>query len=369
MSLELDTSRKIIHIDMDAFYASVEVLDNPKLKGLPLVVGGDPNSRAVVCSASYEARKFGVRSAMPCSMAKRLCPQALFIHPHFSRYTDISRQLHNIFSQYTDIIEALSLDEAWLDVTLNHLNETSATRVAQKIKAQIREELGLTCSAGISFNKFLAKIASDEKKPDGLFVIAPAQAHDFLMKMEVRKIPGVGKVTEQKLKALGIEYGAQLYMRSELELQTNFGKTGGYLYRRIRGIDNNPVIVEHETKSVSVETTFDKDLTYGDDLIAELRQLVDDLMRRLDKKGLAGKTITLKIKFFDFKQVTRSVTRQTNFLSATAIFRTAFDKLTQVCLEEFSQRKIRLIGVGISGFEAETAYGPRSLQLDLFPED
>lgn len=202
--------RKIIHVDMDAFYAAVEVLDNPSLKGRPVIVGGNPASRSVVCSASYEARKFGIRSAMACSLAKRLCPGAVFIRPNFTRYREISRRIHEIFKRYTVHIETLALDEAWLDVTVNLQDIPSATQIAQMIKNKIRDELRLTCSAGVSYNKFLSKIASDEKKPDGLFVITPDDAPDFLKSMEVGKVSGVGKVTQKKLEALGIKYGNQL---------------------------------------------------------------------------------------------------------------------------------------------------------------
>ncbi|MBU3915164.1 DNA polymerase IV, partial [bacterium] len=227
-------TRKIIHFDMDAFYASVEILDNPALRGLPVVVGGSPQSRSVVSAASYKAREFGIRSAMPCSKAERLCPNAVFVRPRFERYQEISERIHEIFKKYTDIIEPLSLDEAWLDVTENLIDCPSATWIAQKIKKDIREQTGLTGSAGVSYNKFLAKIASDEKKPDGLFVITPENSADFLKDFHVRKIPGVGKVTAARMELFGIEKGYQLLEKTEDYLTQHFGKLGKYLYDIIR---------------------------------------------------------------------------------------------------------------------------------------
>lgn len=358
--------RKILHIDMDAFYPSVEVLDHPELAGVALIVGGDPNSRSVVSSASYEARKFGVHSAMPCSRAKRLCPHAIFLPPRMGRYHEVSVQIHQIFRQYTDLIEPISLDEAWLDVTENKRQIPSATWVARAIKAQIRAELHLTCSAGVSFNKFLAKIASDERKPDGLFVLTPELAPEFLAKMEVRKIPGVGKVTQARLKELGIEYGHQLLQQSETFLVEQFGKFGRYLYCIIRGQDDSPVVSERETKSISAENTFAVDYLYGDHLVQELREIVHDLGRRLDKYAITGKTLTLKVKFHDFRQITRSITQDQDFTTREMIFDAAHQKLKLVCQTEFPQKPIRLLGVGISNLT--TPEGPPTIerQLELF---
>ena len=354
-------ARKIIHIDMDAFYPSVEVLDNPAFRGLPLIVGGDPNSRGVVASASYEARKFGVHSAMASSVAKRLCPQAIFLPTRMSRYREISLQIQEIFHQYTDLVEPISLDEAWLDVTENFPRIRSATWIAQKIKAQIKHELRLTCSAGVSFNKFLAKIASDERKPDGLFVITPQIAPQFLQRLEVRRIPGVGKVTQQKMKALGIEFGEQLLEKSELFLIEHFGKFGTYLYQIIRGNDPRPVVAHREYKSISVETTFATDLLYGQPLLAELRALCQDLSKRMHRKALSGKTLTVKIKFYDFQQITRSITQEQDYQGADAIFDCAQQKLAVVCQTEFPQKAIRLLGVGVSNFSTTMPQ-----QLDFF---
>ncbi len=363
----IQKNRRIIHVDMDAFYVAVEVLDNPSLKELPVIVGGHPDSRGVVCSASYEARKFGIRSAMACSIARRQCPSAIFIFPRFKRYREISRRIHDIFGQYTDQIEALALDEAWLDVTENLFNIPSATIIAQKVKQQIKTDLKLICSVGVSFNKFLAKIASDEKKPDGLFVITPDQAFDFLQQMEVRKIPGVGKVTQQKLAELGIVYGYQLYEKPESVLIEKFGKMGSYLYQRVRGIDHGPVVTFRDTKSISNETTFNNDLFYGRPLLVELKKLIDNVSKRVQRQKLAGKTLILKIKFFDFHQITRSITRRTPFTDDEIIFHVAKEKLKLVCQTEFPNKKIRLLGIGLSNFDSNISQNKKGIQLDLFP--
>ncbi len=359
--------RKIIHIDMDAFYPSVEILDNPELKGLPIIVGGKPNSRGVVASASYEARKFGVHSAMACSAAYRLCPQAIFLPSRMSRYRDISIQIHAVFREYTDLIEPISLDEAWLDVTENFQQIPSATWVAQKIKQQIKTEVRLTCSAGVSFNKFLAKIASDEQKPDGLFVITPQTASQFLKNLEVRKIPGVGKVTQVKLKKLGIEYGYQLQEKSEPFLVRHFGKMGTYLFHIIRGRDSRPVVAHRERKSISVENTFAADLLYGRELLEELQDLCRNLLKRMQKKTLiTGRTLTLKVKFHDFKQITRCISQNHDYQTSDEIFECTTEKLRHVCQSEFPRKPIRLLGVGISSFSKEGLQDHDQTQLDLF---
>lgn len=360
--------RKIIHIDMDAFYPSVEVLDNPALKGVALIVGGDPNGRGVVSSASYEARKFGVRSAMSCALAKKRCPHAIFLPPRISRYREISSQIHTIFQQYTDLIEPISLDEAWLDVTENFQNIPSATWIAEQIKAQIRADVHLTCSAGVSFNKFLAKIASDEDKPDGLYVITPESAPAFLHDMAVRKIPGVGKVTQAKLKHLGIEYGYQLLEQSEAMLVEHFGKMGSYLYNIIRGHDPRPVVSHRECKSISVENTFVTDLLYGQPLLDELQTLCRGLRKRLEKQALYGKTLTLKVKFHDFQQITRSVTHVQEYQTEEDIWACAHQKLQEVCESEFPDKPVRLLGVGISNFTRDEQPPDEQRQLELFPE-
>ncbi len=357
--------RKIIHVDMDAFYVAVEVLDQPSLAGAPVIVGGRPDSRSVVCSASYEARKFGIRSGMACSVAKRLCPKAVFLSPHFDKYKEYSLRIHQIFRRYTDIIESVALDEAWLDVTVNPKNIPSATWIAELIKKQIRDELRLTCSAGVSYNKFLAKIASDEKKPDGLFVITPEDAPRFLLNMDVRKIPGVGKVTQKRLESLDVKVGSQLLAKSESFLVSHFGKMGKHLYCIIRGEDARPVHPCRERKSVSVENTFQSDLVYGKPLVKELETLVEDLIVRLEKHSAKGKTLTLKVKFSDFQLVARSVTKAGGFSSAGGILPIAMEKLKSVCCAEFSGKGVRLIGVGISNLFNGEAKQNKPVQLDF----
>ena len=361
-----DRIRKIIHVDMDAFYASVEIRDNPSLNGLPVVVGGSPESRSVVSAASYRAREFGIRSAMPCSMAKRLCPDAVFLPPRFQRYQEVSRQIHGIFKKYTLLIEPLSLDEAWLDVTHNLINSPSATWIAKSIKEDILKELGLTSSAGVSYNKFLAKIASDEKKPDGLFIITPDNAQQFLLELSVKKIPGVGKVTYKKLQLLGIEKGDQLHAKSEAYLIQHFGKLGRYLFRIIRGIDERSVVSHRERKSIGIETTFNSDHQYGDEVKAELNSLLKRLSKRLEKSKKIGKTFTLKIKFEDFQQITRSMTSPSMELTEKTITQLAFKKLADICRFEYPNKKIRLIGLSISNFHKTSSAQTKNQQIDIF---
>lgn len=359
--------RKIIHVDMDAFYASVEMKDNPALRGKPVVVGGSPQSRSVVSAASYEARKFGVHSAMACSRAQRLCPNAIFVPPRFSRYKEISSRIHEVFRSYATEIEPVSLDEAWLDVTTNLIGCPSATIVAKKIKADIKETIGLTCSAGVSFNKFLSKVASDEDKPDGLFVITPENATEFLWNISVKKIPGVGRVTQARLRTLGIEKGYQLKAKSESYLMEHFGKFGEYLYHIIRGRDDRPVRSHRERKSVGAENTFSEDLDYGQQLFSELDSLLTELNRRYDKLEKTARTISLKVKFADFHQITRSVTRQDIPVDQEFIRSAMAEKLNNVCNIEFKHRKIRLLGVALSGFEEKvTENGQDNIQLNLF---
>jgi len=361
-----DKVRKIIHLDMDAFYASVEIRDNPSLKGLPVVVGGSPESRSVVSAASYKAREFGIRSAMPCSVAKRLCPDTVFLPPRFQRYQEVSNRIHEILKKYTDLIEPLSLDEAWLDVTHNLVNSPSATWIAQNIKDDILHDLGLTSSAGVSYNKFLAKIASDEKKPDGLFVITPENAQQFLLELSVKKIPGVGKVTFKKLQALGIETGQHLFTKSETYLVKHFGKLGSYLHRIIRGIDDRSVISQRERKSIGIETTFGSDYLYGEEIKSELDKLLKRLSKRLNKSEKTGKTFSLKIKFDDFQQITRSVTPPSQKLNEETIAQLANQKLADICSFEYPNKKIRLIGISISNFQKVSSHHDKNQQIDIF---
>ena len=357
--------RKIIHFDMDAFYASVEILDNPILQGMPVVVGGSPESRAVVCTANYVARKFGIRSAMPCSNAKRLCPNTIFISPRFERYREISAIIHQVFQKYTDKIEPLSLDEAWLDVTKNKINCPSATWIAKSLKKDIRTTTGLTGSAGVSYNKFLAKIASDEDKPDGLFVITPQSAQLFLAEIEIRKIPGVGRVTQKRLQQLAIEKGSQLQAKSEGFLVNHLGKLGHYLYHIIRGLDLREVEPRKERKSVGIENTFAHDIYYGDELKEVLKLLLIGLEKRLKQAGKRGRTLTLKVKFEDFKQLTRSVSTKVGDLNEDRISVIAYQKLAEVC-QKFTKKRVRLLGVAVSNFPSRKREDDKNQQLDFY---
>ena len=295
------TGRKIIHVDMDAFYASVEQRDAPALRGKPVAVGGS-RERGVVAAASYEARAFGVHSAMPSMRAYRLCPELIFVPPRFDHYRDISKQIRGILLQYTDLVEPLSLDEAYLDVTANKQGNPSATQVAQAIRAQIWEEIRLTASAGVSINKFLAKIASDLNKPNGLHVIAPHEAEAFLEQLPIERFHGIGAKTAQKMKRLGIHTGADLKARSEAALAQHFGKVGRHFYRIARAIDERPVEPDRERKSVGVETTFRQDLCDEAEMLAALRLLTEKACERLAHLQTGAMTVTLKIKYLDFVQ-------------------------------------------------------------------
>ena len=291
--------RKIIHIDMDAFYASVEQHDHPELRGLPIAVGG-AESRGVVCAASYEARRFGVRSAMPGAKARKLCPQLIFVPVNFDRYREVSRAIHGIFHDYTDIIEPISLDEAFLDVTENKVGEPIAVEIAREIRRRIREELGLTASAGVSYNKFLAKIASDARKPDGLCTIHPSQALDFIADLPVEAFWGVGRATAERMHLLGIRTGADLRERSLEQLTRHFGKAGRVFYDFARGVDERPVIYEWVRKSLGCERTFGENSAEPLVVEAHLREVVEELDGRLQRRQFSGRTLTLRVKFADF---------------------------------------------------------------------
>ena len=293
--------RKIIHIDMDAFYASVEQRDNPELRGLPIAVGG-ARERGVVAAASYEARKYGVRSAMPSVTARRRCPDLVFVKPRFDVYSAISREIRAIFADYTDLIEPLSLDEAYLDVS----GAESARAVAEEIRARIKAEIGLTASAGVSYNKFIAKLASDQNKPDGLCVITPANGPRFVESLPVARFHGVGPKTAERMKRLGIETGADLKAQSLQFLEMHFGSFAGYLYGAARGIDDRPVRANRIRKSVGAERTFFQDMTDPDSLAAALDTVLEALMERVERSGSAGRTVTLKVKFADFRTITRA---------------------------------------------------------------
>jgi DNA polymerase-4 len=334
---------------MDAFFASVEQLDNPELKGKPVAVGGS-GERSVVAAASYEARKFGVRSAMPSVIARRLCPELIFVSHHFDRYQELSSQVFDILRDYSDLVEPLSIDEAFLDVTADKKNLGSATIIAGMIKKEIREKTGLTASAGISVNKFLAKIASEMKKPDGLFVIPPEKAQQFIENLPVEKFYGIGKVTSEKMHKLGIHNGTDLKEWDQVSLVRNFGKAGLFYYDIVRGIDERPVEPASERKSVGTELTFEKDLTTRFGIIAELYKIEKELMLRLDEAGTTGRTITVKVKFSDFKQITRSKTVQ-NYIRD---FDTLHKAVTEIRkLMNLEGTRIRLLGVTVSNLETD----------------
>jgi DNA polymerase-4 len=339
--------RKIIHVDMDAFYASVEQRDNPELRGIPLVVGGSPDGRGVVATASYEARKFGIRSAMSSRQALQLCPHATFVKPRFQAYREASQHIREIFSRYTDLIEPLSLDEAYLDVTNDKLNVGSAIEIARQIKQAIKDELQLTASAGVSVNKFVAKIASDINKPDGLTFIGPSSVESFMEKLAVEKFHGVGKVTAAKMKSLGIHLGADLKKLNEAEIVQHFGKPGRFYYQIVRGIDDREVQPHRETKSSGAEDTFAYDLTTIEEMEAELEKIAKTVADRLQKHNLKGRTITLKIKYSDFKQITRNRSLNSPVDDLETIIDISKQLLAAISPQD---KKIRLLGISLSGF-------------------
>lgn len=359
--------RKIIHIDMDAFYASVEQRDNPEYKGKPIAVGGSPEGRGgVVAAASYEARKFGVRSAMPSKRAAQLCADLIFIYPRFARYKEVSVAVREIFQRYTDLIEPLSLDEAFLDVTTDKQNIGSAIEIARLIRQAIKTELQLTASAGVSINKFVAKIATDMNKPDGLTFIGPSQVESFMEKLAVEKFFGVGKVTAEKMRSMGLHTGADLKKLTEAELVKHFGKTGKFFYKIVRGIDDRAVQPDRETKSVSAEDTFPYDLTTLEEMSEALDGIATTVFNRIRKLSLKGRTVTLKIKYHDFKLITRSQSFPHSVDNRELLFETARQLLAAT---DLTNKKIRLLGVGLSNFydaapgqKQETATD----QLDLF---
>lgn len=349
---------------MDAFYASIEQRDFPQYRGKPLVVGRS-QKRGVIAAASYEARKYGVYSAMPSLLAKKKCPHLIFAESRFDVYRRVSQQIMNIFHEYTDLVEPLSLDEAFLDVTHNLKGlPNSATIIAKELKNRIKEETQLTASAGISYNKFLAKIASDYDKPDGIYVIEPAVAEDFIEKLPVKNFFGVGKVTAEKMHRLGIFTGADLKKMSEAELMRLFGKIGGFYYHIVRGIDNRPVNPHRIRKSVGREMTFHYDLRRIDEVISHLNKVIDRLEKRLEKTQFKGTTLTVKIKFSDFKQITRSRTFPDPITNIETIRHIAADIIRAEQLEHF---KIRLLGITLSNamdYEKE-----RAIQLTIpFPD-
>jgi len=345
---ETPTYRKIIHIDMDAFYASVEQMDNPALRGKPVAVGGSEN-RGVVSAASYEARKFGVRSALSGALAKRYCPEIIFVRPRFDRYKEISSQIHKIFHDYTDLVEPLSLDEAYLDVTQNKKGNPSASLLAEEIRLRILNEVGLTASAGISVNKFVAKIASDINKPNGQKTVNPDEILSFLEELPIRKFYGVGKVTTEKMYQLGIFTGLDLKSKSVEFLEKHFGKSGSFYYNVVRGIHNSEVKSHRIAKSVAAEHTFDVNLSSEIFMLEQLEKIATSLEKRLNKHKVSGKTVTLKIKYSDFSQQTRSKTLP-YFISDKNLI---IEVVKELLYQERMKDSVRLLGISLSNLNTE----------------
>lgn len=354
--------RKIIHIDMDAFFASIEQRDNPELRGKPVAVGGSAE-RGVVAAASYEARKYGVHSAMPSITAKRKCPQLIFVKHRFEVYRSVSNQIREIFRDYTELVEPLSLDEAYLDVTTNKKQMPSATFIAEEIRQRIFETTQLTASAGISFNKFIAKVASDVNKPNGITVIPPEKAIAFLEHLAINKFHGIGKVTAAKMRKLGIHKGADLKGFSEIELVRNFGKSGSYYYAIVRGKDEREVQANRIRKSVGAENTFQSDLSSEAEMLQELEKIASKVVERLRKSKSKGRTITLKLKYQDFKQQTRSKSFP-HFLEPD-------EKLIMGIVKEllqqphFPEKAVRLLGITLSNLNTEKLPTGTGEQLTL----
>lgn len=353
--------RKIIHVDMDAFYASVEQRNNPSLKGKPVIVGGDPESRGVVAACSYEARKFGIHSAMASSIAYRLCPHAIFIRGHFDEYHAVSEEIHEIFHDYTDIVEPLSLDEAYLDVTENKAGHHYATSIAREIRNKIFRRTGLTASAGVSYCKFLAKVASDYHKPDGLTVIIPEKANAFIEDLPIGKFFGIGKVTERKMLQLGIHTGRDLKRLNLSDLTRLFGKTGEYYYDIAHGIDDRPVETDYIRKSIGKEETFERDLDDIGEMHAILKSLSWRVADSLVNHEIRGRTVTLKVKYADFTCVSRSITIDEPCDNSEIILMHAKNLLLKT---EAGVQKVRLLGISMSNLDSEeTEADDRQLML------
>ena len=348
-SHEANGLRKIIHVDMDAFFASVEQRDDPELRGKPVAVGG-AGGRGVVAAASYEARKFGVRSAMPSVTAKRLCPDLIFVRHRFDAYKEASRQIRKVFEHYTPHVEPLSLDEAYLDVTDDLLGIGSATRIADLIRQEIRAKTRLTASAGVSYNKFLAKLASDQNKPDGVCVIRPGQGAEFVAGLPIRRFHGVGPKAEEKMKRLGIKTGGDLVAKDINFLRTNFGSMAGYLYRAARGIDLRQVSAHRTRKSVGGERTFSEDISSGAMLRETLENIIDIVWERIERAEAKGRTITLKMKDNDFKNMTRSKS-----LTVNVVDKAEFAEVSRALLAEVVPlpKPIRLMGLTLSNLAGE----------------
>ncbi len=358
----MNATRKIIHIDMDAFFAAIEQRDFPQYRNKPLIVGGAPNSRGVVATCSYEARQYGVHSAMSSARAYRLCPQAVFVKPRFDAYRQASIAIRKIFAEYTDLFEPLSLDEAYLDVSNTSLHKGSATLIAKAIKAAIKQETQLIASAGVSYNKFLAKIASDINKPDGLYLITPEQGADFAERLPVERFHGVGKATLLKMHSLGIRTGKDLKELPMEILLYYFGKAGLHYYNISRGIDNRPVNNHRVRKSVGVEVTFQQDIRLKQDVITQLQNLLEKALNNIAEKQLVARTLTVKIKYHDFVQITRSRTLPYIITAASSIRAILEDLLKHT---DIGRRNVRLLGITLSSLENKSGQ-THYRQMDLF---
>lgn len=359
----MNLQRKIIHVDMDAFYASVEQRDNPQYQGKPLVVGGSPEKRGAVAAASYEARQFGIHSAMPSRTAIQRCPHLIFAPPRFEVYREISEQIRSIFLSYTDLVEPLALDEAYLDVTVNSKGTHSATMIAREIKQAILQQTQLTASAGVSFNKFLAKIASGMNKPDGLTVIQPNEAEPFIEALPIESFYGVGRATTTKMQELGIRTGADLKQHSERKLAHHFGKVGLFYYQIARGIDERPVNPNRIRKSIGAETSFDPDLEGRAIIEQKLEAIAQDVQQRIERNSAKGRTITLKVKFADYRQITRSRTMLGYVEGQDQILAISLELLTSIDLEA---QAVRLLGITLSNLDTEEdKLSYRQMELDL----
>jgi len=359
---EASPVRKIIHIDMDAFYASVEQRDNQTLRGRPVIVGGQPNGRGVVAACSYEAREFGIHSAMPSAEAVRRCAKAVFVKPRFEVYRVVSQQIHEIFREITDAVEPLSLDEAYLDVTGINMFDGSAVRMAQEIRLMIRQRTRLIASAGVSYNKFLAKIASDHNKPDGLFCVLPEEGEKFVGTLPIGRFHGVGKVTESRMHDLGIHVGADLRQWSREELEREFGSSGDYLYRVARGIDHRPVRTSRVRKSMGAERTFGKNINNRDEMLTILQRLAVETIEALAARELAGATVSIKVRFPDFTTLTRSHSQTRGLIDDVVALR-AIPFLLDRALATRDRSAVRLLGLSISGLQPLEGSQPEQLEL------
>jgi DNA polymerase IV len=361
MAVGPDRPRKVIHVDMDAFYASVEQRDNPELRGRPVAVGGS-RQRGVVAAASYEARKFGIHSAMPSVTAKRRCPELVFVTPRFDTYRQVSLQIRAIFAEFTSIIEPLSLDEAYLDVTANLKGLSSATQIAEEIRARVRAETGLTASAGVSYNKFLAKLASDHRKPDGLFVITPSMGPAFVETLPVAKFHGVGPATTATMNRLGIHTGLDLRAQSLLFLQEHFGKRGPFYYGIARGIDERPVRADRIRKSVGAENTFVADLTEFSAMCEALQPIVDKLWSHCESTRVSGRSVTLKVKYADFQQITRTRSQPNPVAGRAELERVSLELLKSLMPVP---KGVRLLGVTLSMLGTDATESGPQMRLAL----